>query len=75
MNRRVTFSDVFADVSINSQPKLRARALPSSFATSLSPVLSDLLPTRMKIGLCLFTRIMDWRKFSSRSNVDREAIE
>ena len=75
MNRRFTFSEVLAEVSMNSQPKFRASALPSSFETSLSYDLSALLPTSMKIGFCLFTRIIDWRKFSSRSNVDREAIE
>jgi len=60
---------------MNEHPKDRASATPSSFDTSLSYVLSHLLPTSMKIGFCLFTRSIDCRKTSSLSNVDRDAIE
>jgi hypothetical protein len=70
-----TLCAVLAEVSIKEQPKDRASATPSSFDTSLSYVLSHLLPTSINIGFCLFTRNIDCRKTSSRSNVDREAIE
>jgi len=75
VKRSSTLCAVFAEVSKNEQPKDRARATPSSFDTSLSYVLSHLFPTSIKIGFCLFTRSIDCRKTSSRSNVDRDAIE
>lgn len=75
VKRSSTLCAVFAEVSKNAQPKDRARACPSSLDTSLSYVLSHLFPTSIKIGFCLFTRSMDCRKTSSRSNVDRDAIE
>jgi hypothetical protein len=37
--------------------------------------LSALFPTKARIGFPLFTRLTDWRKSSSLSKVDREAIE
>ena len=60
---------------MNSQPNCRAKAAPSSFDTSRSYVLSHLFPTSMNMGSPRFTRRMDWRNISSRSNVDREAME
>ena len=72
---RSTFWAVLADVSRNSQPNWRAKAAPSSLETSLSYVLSHLLPTSMNIGSPRLTLRIDWRNISSRSKVDREAIE
>jgi len=60
---------------MNSQPNCRASAAPSSFDTSRSKALSALFPTSMIIGSPLFARLTDWRKTSSRSKVDRDAIE
>jgi hypothetical protein len=70
-----TLCAVLADVSMKEQPKDRASATPSSLGTSLSRVLSHWFPTSRKTGFCLFTRSMDWRKTSSRLNVDRDAME
>lgn len=75
MKRRSTFCAVFAEVSIKSHPNCRARAAPSSLETSLSKVLSHLLPTSINIGSPRLTRFIDCRNISRRSNVDREAIE
>jgi len=70
-----TLCAVLAEVSIKEHPNDRASATPSSFETSLSYVLSHLLPTSIKMGFCLFTRSIDCRKTSNLSNVDRDAIE
>lgn len=75
MNRRSTFIAVFADVSRNSHPKLRASCAPSSLDTSRSYCLSHLLPTSINTGFCRFTFIIAWRKTSNRSKVAREAME
>lgn len=75
INSRSTLCDVFADVSKNSQPNDRANAAPSSLDTSRSYVLSHLFPTSTKMGLLRFTRSISCRNTSSRSNVDRDAIE
>ena len=75
MKSRSTFCAVLADVSRNSQPNWRAIAAPSSLETSRSYVLSHLLPTSMNMGSPRLTLRIDWRNISSRSKVDREAIE
>ena len=75
MKSRSTLCEVFADVSRNSQPNERASAAPSSRETSRSYVLSHLLPTSTKIGRLRFTRNINCRNTSSRSNVARDAIE
>ena len=75
MKRLSTLCAVLAEVSIKSHPNCRARAAPSFLETSLSKVLSHLLPTSINIGWPRLTRIIDLRNISRRSNVDREAIE
>ena len=75
MKSRSTFWAVLAEVSRNSQPNCRAKAAPSSLETSRSYVLSHLLPTSMNMGSPRLTLRIDWRNISSRSKVDREAIE
>ena len=72
---RSTFSDVFADVSMNSHPNCRASAAPSSLLTSRSWTLSHLFPTSIKIGSPLLTLLIDCLKPSSRLKVARDAIE
>ena len=75
MNIRSTLWSVFADVSMKLQPKARASDSPSTFETALLPTISHLLPININTGFDVFTRSIDCRKVSIRSNVSLDVVE
>lgn len=75
VKRYSTLCAVFAEVSVKSQPTVRASDCPSSLETSLWLVLSHMFPTRMNIGLDRFTRNIDSRKIATLSKLGLDVIE